>query len=95
MRAEEREPWAQWWDGIGRRELQKVLAGCGFDSSYVDPIIAALRSGATVPDIERLLPNLRHEFDDPPDEDADGSCAVAVVLWWDGTRYNRSRFGAA
>jgi hypothetical protein len=29
MRAEDRDPWAQWWDGVGRRELAKTLAHAG------------------------------------------------------------------
>ena len=94
MRAEQREPWDQWWSGVGERELRKTLARWGFGSQYVAPVIGALRSGATVPDFERLLPTLRCEFGDPPDEDADGSCAVAVAVWWDGSGYSRKRFGA-
>ncbi len=95
MRAEDREPWDQWWAGIGHRELRKTLAMCGFSENYVTPVIETLRSGAAVVDLERLLPTLREGFGDPPDEDADGSCAVAVALWWDGTGYSRMRFGAA
>jgi hypothetical protein len=58
MRAEDRDPWDQWWEGTGRRELLKTLGL-------------------------------------PRDIDADGSCAVAVALWWDGTPYGRKQRNAS
>src|SRR3712207_5851115 len=44
VRAEEREPWDQWWNGVGEHELQKTLARWGLSSEYVAPVIGALRS---------------------------------------------------
>lgn len=94
MRAEDRQPWDQWWDGVGRRDLTKHLAMHGLDERFVEPIIEALRAGATVPDLERLLPQVRVDLDVRADEEQDGRCAVGVAVWWDGSGYSRGRFGA-
>ncbi len=93
MRAEDRDPWEQWWQGVGERELTKHLASHGLDHRFAVPIIEALRNGATVPDLERLLPRLCEDLGVAADEDRDGRLAVAASLWWDGSRYSRARFG--
>jgi hypothetical protein len=93
MRAEDREPWDQWWDGPGRRELTKTCHARGYDERYVLPVVTALRRGATAPELERLLGQLRGQAGDPPDIKADGECAIALALWWDLTRHQRQRFG--
>jgi hypothetical protein len=94
VRAEEREAWDQWWQGVGERELRKSLGLYDLDERFVLPVVTALRAGATVPELGRLLPRLREELGVGPNEDQDGECAVAAALWWDLSRSSRMRFGA-
>lgn len=94
MRAEDRQPWDQWWIGVGERELQKTLARWGFSAAYAEPVRDALRGGADAVVLERLLAQLRVQLGDPPDEDANGWRAVSAAIWWDGSRYSRKHFGA-
>lgn len=95
MRAERRGSWEQWWLGVGEKELRKVLRNHSYDSRYVIPVIKALRAGTTTqPQLERFLGERRAVFDEAPDEDADGECAMALVLWWDLGRSQRKRFDA-
>jgi len=93
MRAEDRAAWDQWWQGIGTRELTKHLAMHGMDQRFVEPVMLALREGATLLDLERLFPQLRRELGVAPDDDQDGRCAVTAAVWWDGSGYSRRRFG--
>ena len=93
MRAEDREPWDQWWHGVGGTTARKTVALCGLDDRFVVPIVKALRDGATVPDLERLLPRLRLDFGVDADEERDGDCAVAAAMWWENTRYSRGQYG--
>jgi len=94
MRAEDRDPWEQWWEGGARRELTGRLASLGYDERFVLPLLGELRNGATVPDLERSLPTLRADLGEAPDDDRDGACAISIALWWDLRRPKGKRFGA-
>jgi hypothetical protein len=83
---DEHSAWHDWWHGGANRSFTELLAAHGCDHRYGPPLLARLRDGATIVELQDVVSRLRQEHGDPASAGTDHSLAVRLAMWWDTNR---------
>ena len=82
-----RQPaWHDWWYGGANRSFTALLAEHGCDHRFGPPLLARLRDGATISELEDVLARLSDELGAAVPRELRHRLAVRVAVWWDTHR---------